>query len=310
MVAIGGVMLGQIGLQFTNECHGHCIMCDNKLSKRPFEFFPKDQLDGILRQIKAIGANGRRAPTGVCGDGEAVYHPEFVDMIGMVAKELYWCFGSNCDALTKEKSEAIVANKPCVVSLSMDAVTSETLKQLRPGVAFERARVNALEFIEEVKRRPVWDRDFFVQFVVMKQNAHELNDWVAYWLPLIQDIPGFKLHIKNVFVWPRILKKDVRSFWPAPKVNYAFDPANPKIQISGEVKNVRASCRLLWSFAWIMSNGAYNPCCMCADDVWEVGNVFNGGSIVGVYNSAKMIKYQGYFERGEWDKLPLCGRCR
>jgi hypothetical protein len=302
-------MLTQVGLQFTNECHGCCIMCDNKLSKRPFEYFPKSELGSVIKQIRLIGANGRCAPTGVCGDGEAVYHPEFEDMIEMVAKDLYWCFGSNCDAMTPEKSYAILDNEPSVVSLSIDATTPETLKKIRPGVNFQRAVDHALQFIEEAKRRPVWDRDMFVQFVVMKQNAHELNDWVDFWLPLVKDVSGFKLHIKQVFVWPRITEKDASLFWPAPKLDYRFDTTNPKIQMSGEVKDVRASCQLLWSFMWVMSDGAYNPCCMCADDVWGLGNVFES-SIVGILNSAKMVKYQGAFKRGEYDKLPLCGRCK
>lgn len=299
----------QIGLQFTNECHGCCVMCDNKLSKRPFQYFPKSELEGMVKQIKSIGASSRTAPTGVCGDGEAVYHPEFEDMIEIVANDLCWCFGSNCDAMTLDKSQAILDNEPSVVSLSIDAATPETLKKIRPGVNFARAIEHALQFIEEAKRRPVWDRDMFVQFVVMKQNAHELNDWVDFWLPLIKDVPGFKLHVKQVFVWPRITDEDASSFWPAPKLDYRFDVANPKIQMSGDVKNVRASCQLLWTFMWVMSNGTYNPCCMCSDDVWGLGSVFES-SIVSIFNSDKLMQYQRDFRQGAYDKLPLCGRCK
>jgi hypothetical protein len=303
---IGDIVIRQIGLQFTNRCHGRCIMCDNRLSKRKFEYFPPDKLPGIVKQIKAIGANTRQTPTGVCGDGEAVYHPEFESMIKVVAESLYWCFGSNCDALTPAKSIAVLESKPSVVSLSVDALTEATLRKIRPGVKYSRAWEHVHVFIEETKKRAAWDRDFFIQLVVMKQNAHEVNGWIDYWLPLVENIPGFKLHIKPVFLWPRLSEADAESFYPSPAVQV---PEHPKIQVSPETKSIRETCRLLWDFVWIMSNGAYNPCCMCADDVWNVGNVFED-TIVSIYNSVPLQRYQRLFEEGKFDQLPLCGKCR
>ena len=299
-------MLKQVGLQFTNRCHGQCIMCDNRLSKREHEYFPIEKLAGICQQIKGVGANSRSVPTGVCGDGEAVYHPEFEAGIKIVAEHLYWCFGSNCDALTPEKSIAVLDSKPSVVSLSIDALTKDTLRLIRPGVKFERAIENAEAFIAEVKKRPAWDRDFFLQFVVMKQNAAELPGWVDRWLSLIEGVPGFKLHVKPVFVWPRISEREAEIFYPAPSIHRC---QHPQIQQSPEMLGVRATCRLFWDFAWIMSNGAYNPCCMCADDVWKVGNAFEK-TLVELYNSERLNHYRALFEAKRFDELPLCGRCR
>lgn len=281
-------------------------MCDNRLSTRKHEYFPIEKLAGICQQIKAIGATSRACPTAVDNNGEAVYHPEFEAGVKIVAQYLYWTFGSNCDAMTPEKSIVVLDNKPTLVSLSLDAVKPETLKSIRPGVRFERAVEHAEAFIAEVRKRPPWDRSFYLQFVVMKQNAHELSAWVDRWLPLIEGVPGFMLHVKPVFVWPRISDIDAASFYPAPPVPQFH---HPQIQRSPQWTEVRRTCRLLWDFAWIMSDGAYSPCCMCADDVWGVGNVFEK-SLVELYNSAKLNHYRELIAAQRFSELPLCDRCK
>jgi hypothetical protein len=299
--------LKQIGIQFTNRCHGRCIMCDNRLSSRAGQYMSSDQLHKVVNEIVELGANSRTAPTGICGDGEAVFHPDFKDMVPIVAEKLHWCFGSNCHAMSPEKTEVILENRPCSVNLSIDAVSVETLKQVRPGVNLDIAEHHARTFVEETRQRESWDRNFYVQFVVMKQNVHELLPWIDKWLPLIDGIPGFQLHIKPVFRWPRISEEEARSFWPSPPLPEL--PVHSQIHVDHMVQPpVRPTCRLLWDFCWILSNGAYNPCCMCADDVWEVGNVFES-SIKACYTSRKLESYRRLMEQKRYDELPLCGRC-
>ena len=297
-------MLRQIGLQFTNACNGRCIMCDNRLSKRKNEYMPVDQLDRIVTEIQALGATARRLPTGICGIGEALLHPDLDEMLDVI-RRVPWCFGTNCQLLTQEWSGKILDRKPVVVSLSVDASSAETLKKIRPGVSYDRVVENAIGFIEEVESRESWDRDFFIQIVVMKQNAIEVPDWVDFWLQMIEGVPGFKLHIKPVFLWPRIENGD--EFHPSPQIEVK---PHPQIQIDYLVpKPVRPTCRLFWDFAWVLSNGAYSPCCMCADDVWEVGNVFES-SLQSCYDSPKLAEYRTLLEQKRYSELPLCGKCR
>lgn len=136
-------MLQQVGIQFTNRCHGWCIMCDNRLSAREPKYMTHEQLAKVVDEIVELKANSRQAATGVCGDGEAVFHPDFASMILIVAEKLHWCFGSNCHAMGPEKIQVILDHKPCVVSLSIDAATGVTMKKIRPGVDFNTAVHNA-----------------------------------------------------------------------------------------------------------------------------------------------------------------------
>lgn len=298
--------LRQVGIQFTNACNGRCIMCDNRLSKRRFEYMPVRELDKIVSEIQSLGVGGRDLPTGICGIGEALLHPGLAEMLPVVGR-VPWCFGTNCHSLTPEWSRRILDHRPVVVSLSVDAFFPETLKKIRPGIDYGKVVANALSFIEETRARESWDRDFFIQIVVMKQNADEIPMWVDFWLPSIEGIPGFKLHIKPVFLWPRI--KDGDEFYPSPAV--AGVPRHPQIQMGDlSPKPIRPTCKLFWNFAWVLSNGAYSPCCMCADDVWKIGNVFGKGSILECYNSPKLGRYRALLKAKRYSELPLCGECR
>jgi hypothetical protein len=282
-------------------------MCDNRLSTREHEYMPMDKLQKVVDEIERIGANSKTAPTGVCGDGEAVYHPEFEKAVKIVSEKLHWCFGSNCNAFDEDKARVVVENKPGWVNLSIDAFHMETMAKIRPGVSLVRAGENVRRFIDMVRVAKPWDRHLYIQFVVMKQNVVELPEWVDYWLSQIDGIPGFELHIKPVFKWPRLSDKDANSFYPSPPLPKL--PDHPQIHIDNMlIPPIRPTCRLLWNFACVMSDGAYNPCCMCADDVWEVGNVFES-SLIECHASVKMQEHRKLFEAKRYDLLPLCERC-
>lgn len=297
-------MLRQVGIQFTNACNGRCIMCDNRLSKRKYEYMSLKQLEKVVSEVSSLGATGPNLPTGICGLGEALLHPDLDSMLDVV-KVLPWCFGSNCDLLTPEWSSKILDRHPTLVSLSIDSMNPEVSKQIRPGIDFEKSVRHAIAFIEETKLREVWNRQFFIQIVVMKQNIGHVQPWVDFWLPKIKDVPGFKLHIKPVFLWPRIENGD--SFYPAPKPD--IQP-HPQIQIDDFTPHpIRPTCRLFWNFAMVLSNGAYMPCCMCSDDVWQIGNVFET-SLLECYRSEKLEQYRNLLEQKRYDELPLCEKCR
>lgn len=297
-------MLKQIGLQITNSCNGRCVMCDQRLSSRPVRHMTPEELKKIVNEIQELKIGSRAAPTGVCGIAEALCHPGFSEMISIV-RVIPWCFGTNCQALTPKNSEIVLNAKPCVVSLSVDAATPEVMKMMRPTMKFQTVVRNAELFIEETKKRASWDRQFFIQYVVTKLNAHEVQKWVDYWLPKVEGISGFRLHVKPVSPWPRI--QEVDQFWPSPVPNVK---THPQIQVDDfRVVSIRDSCRLLWDFAWLMSDGAYSPCCMCSDDVFKIGNVFESG-IQGCYNSTQLRTYQEIFRQKRYKELPLCGSCR
>jgi hypothetical protein len=205
--------------------------------------------------------------------------------------------------LNEERQVAILKAKPVMIDLSIDAATGETLKKIRPTLHFEKVVQHASSFLDRIRKTPPWGAEICVQFVVMKQNAHEVRQWADFWLPKIEGISGAKLYIKPVFAWPRIT--DSSAFYPSPGITV---PPHPNILVVPRVGEVRRTCRLLWEFCYIHSDGAYIPCCMCSDDLWKVGNVFES-SLVSCYNSPKMQQYRKAFSEGRYKDVPLCDRC-
>lgn len=299
-------MLNQVGLQIINVCNGQCIMCDKRLCKpeKPIHM-ALSQIESLVDQIRALGIV---TTTGICGIAEAVFHPQFEDAVRIVSA-IPWSFGSNCQGLTEKKSEIILRYRPKIINLSIDAVTAAIHTLMRPNLQYERVVANALAFVEAVKRGPVWDRQFYIQMVVTKLNGHQVQAFIDYWLPIIEGISGLFLHIKPCFAWPRIPKEELSTFYPSPYISKSFSN-HPQVMVDEfhSTSGVREHCRLYWNFAWIKADGSYMPCCMCGDDLWNVGNVFES-SISECYSSSKMVRLRCLFEQRRFDELPLCNIC-
>jgi len=300
--------LQQVGLQIVNVCDGRCIMCEKRLGKsekRTHMSVP--QIRQLVQEIKTLGI---KAVTGVCGLAEAHFHPELDSALAAVS-EIPWCFGSNCHALSADKSEIVVRHKPVGVSLSIDAVTDDVLKTMRPTMDLDRVRENARYFIDHVRSKPAWpNRNIYLQMVVTKLNAHQVDAFIDEWLPFIEGIPGVGVHIKPCFAWPRIPAAEIEQFYPSPAVDLE-GRKHPQLRVDnfGVAARLRPSCSLFWKFALVKADGTYLPCCMCGDDLWGVGNVFET-SLLECYNSPRMKELRALMLAKKYDQVPLCKDCK
>jgi hypothetical protein len=261
----------------------------------------------LQKLVEEIAALGITQPTGIGGVGEPTLHPNFHEMVTTVSR-IPWCFGSNCNNMLPVKSYWVVKHRPSVVALSMDAMTENTMKKIRPGVNLGVAAHNIKSFIRSVGQvsRDVWaDPKLFVQMIVMNQNVHEVDEWVGTWAREIEEDPRWKLHLKEVIEWPGI---NGSGLWSA-KVKRAIDKwaGHPRIQVSYRAP-IREHCRLMHNFAWVMSDGTYSPCCMHSDDEWEVGNAIDT-SINECYWSGKMGQYRIKHGGKAYDGM-LCKECK
>lgn len=298
--------LKQVGIQITNACDGGCIMCSRRTSKREVHHMKPAELRKLVDEIKALGIT---LPTGIGGVGEPTLHPKFYEMVQTVS-EIPWCFGTNCNNLIPSRSHWVVKHRPKVVALSMDAITQDTMNSVRPGINLGVAEFYAKRFIGETRHASadVWpDPQLFVQMVVMNQNVHELDEWVEKW---VTELPTgdlrWKLHVKEVIEWPGVEVPE--KLWSS-KVRSAIVKwqHHPRIQVSLRAP-IRPTCRLMWDFAWVMSDGAYSPCCMHSDDIWGVGNALKTNIDV-CHHSEKMQDLRFEFHMNN-HAGKLCEECK
>ncbi len=301
-------MIKSSGIQITNQCNAGCIGCDGKMCSRPRRDMKPEELDKIVSDIQRLGIGGRHAPTGICGIAEGLLHPAFSEMASIMSR-IPWCFSTNGIAFNEKRRTAVLDNKPVVAAVTMNFVSDKVAKLMGMGSSNNASKSieNTCAFIEETRaRKEVWDREFYIVMVVSKHNLPELQEWIDFWLPKIEGIPGFKLMAKPMISWPRL-----RSVVDPVMID-AFPPMEPHplvVLTTAPPPVIRPTCQLLKSFAWVMSDGSYIPCCMCSDDLWHVGNVLEIG-FEGCYNSDAMNKYRALHDQKRYSELPLCGTCR
>jgi radical SAM protein with 4Fe4S-binding SPASM domain len=66
---------------------------------------------------------------------------------------------------------------------------------------------------------------------------------------------------------------------------------------------------MLWKNFTVLYDGRVTPCCIDAEGELIIGNV-QKSSIKEIWHGAQLKKLRELHKKGEWDKIPICARCR
>lgn len=162
------------------------------------------------------------------------------------------------------------------VYIGIDATDSETYARIRIGGDFERVRGNIHRLIDRAQGKI----KVTVQFAVLDENEHQVEEFTRYWSNYPVDI-----FIRPKLTWCGYLEDKVRSETPRYACPWIFDSIN--INENGNV-----------------------PYCVCD---WAnhhpMGDVAQE-SIVQIWQE-KVHPFLVIHARGEWDRLPeFCRQCR
>lgn len=179
-----------LDIEFTNRCGGQCMMCPRgKGLNRSIGDMSEDLFDNLAGEIRDWNTKQPNTIRMCFGHmfGESVTHPMFVPWVNRLATKTSKggsglgtiIVSTNAMGLTKELGEAILASKLHRLIISIDAVSKETLKKIRPGLNFERVQHNIDEFLLAARKRSALDRkipSIWVQILKLDANKDE-------WLP-------------------------------------------------------------------------------------------------------------------------------
>jgi pyruvate-formate lyase-activating enzyme len=116
----------------------------------------------------------------VFGPGEPFLHPGAADVIQACRQRgLVLNFATNGNRITQNQLDAIKTGCIGTIVFSLDALTSETYKKIKPSGDFLHA-LRTLEQLLEL-RGTGSNISINISFIRQECNAHEENDFVAYW---------------------------------------------------------------------------------------------------------------------------------
>lgn len=263
----------------TNHCNLKCPECPSGLGilTRPLGLLKVEDFKQWIDQIKDTGFYIQ-----LFFQGEPYLNKHLSEMIRYAqANKMYVSVSTNGHFINPKNVDEILLNAPDKLIYSVDGLDEESYQNYRVGGTFKQVD-EALRLLVKRKKELKKKKPFIeFQFIVMKQNEHQLNEVKAY--------------CKNVGVDKLVFKTmQVSSYENAKK----FLPENPKYRrykldgkdffIKQKLKN---HCFALWRTSVITWDGNVVPCCFDKDADFLFGKL-NGKSFSEIWISEPYQKFR------------------
>lgn len=308
-----------INIEPTTQCNYKCRMCWRRDSRDKPQHFPIDRFEPLIRRMKPwfVSLNGV---------GETLLHPHFFDMVNILSKQGIEATTTSNGSLLGRHIEEIIASDLRMISISLDAATSEMYEFIRGS----KKHAEILSSIRELIRMR-GSRLFPVvraSFVLMKENIHEIELFVRLAKDTgIQGVlfqPFFEIgpednrydgrdsdavrneivaHMKSAletagkFKVPTNLHFLIRKFDDFYRVQYERAPHPQSLR----------KCPKPWISLYISATGDAVPCCSIPASDYVLGNVFESDPLV-LFNNEKMRDFRNKLKQSRpphW----ICDRC-
>ena len=189
--------------------------------------------------------------------------------------------------LTPEMAEAVVRSGLDTMIISIDGVTQEVYEQYRVAGQLDRVLENLRLLVETKRRLGVHTPYLEWQFIVMKQNEHQIDAARA----LAGEIGVDNIIFKNVdFPWGMDDPALAEQWLPAGDSRYIRDGTFDR-----PYKEDGAACWRLWRTAVVNWDGGLAPCCYLTDKKHDFGDV-SKHSVAEIWNNDRYTAARGLFK--------------
>lgn len=197
------------------------------------------------------------------------------------SKKVYVSISTNGHFVNAKNVDQVLDNAPDKLIFSVDGLDEESYQKYRIGGTFEQADSGLRALINRKIERGFKKPFVEFQFIVMKQNEHQLGEVKKY----CKEVGVDKLVFKTMQISSY---ENALKFLPTNKKfrRYALD--DQSFRIKNEIKN---HCFALWRTSVITWDGRVVPCCFDKDAENEIGLV-NGKSFSEIWRSAKYYNFR------------------
>ena len=247
-----------------------------------FEDFKKIIDEGAEYNCPSLSPQGNNEPFLIKNLHEYILYAHrkgFIDIM----------LNNNGSALTKKRAEQILDSGLTRLRFSLDAVTPETYSKVRVGsIKLDRVIKNIETFLELRSMGNYKLPLVGVSFVKMKQNEHELENFINFWKNKVDMISI------QTFTPPT---RDIEKY----KKFYATDQLLDSEPIT-EFKCVQPFQRV------VISNQTIAPCCVNFNKELTIGKL-GKDTIHQAWHSKKMNELRNLHKRGEFYLNKTCKDC-
>ena len=263
----------------TNHCNLKCPECPSGLGAltRPLGLLKLAEFKSLIDQIYETGFYIQ-----LFFQGEPYINKDLPSMISYAqSKNVYISISTNGHFISEKNVDYVLDNVPDKLIFSVDGLDEESYQKYRVGGTFEQAdqglRALINRKIERGLKRPFVE----FQFIVMKQNEHQMGEVKKY----CNDVGVDKLVFKTMQISSY---ENAVKFLPTDKKYRRYVLDKNSFRIKNKIKN---HCFALWRTSVITWDGRVVPCCFDKDAENLIG-IVNGRSINDIWYSNKYVDFR------------------
>ena len=196
---------------------------------------------------------------------------------------------NNGSAITERRAQEVLDSGLTRIRFSLDAFTSETYSKVRVGSLPLEKVIKKIELFLELKEKGNYKLPVTgVSFVKMKQNEHELDDFINFW--------------KN-----KVDMVSIQTFTPPTKNLEKYKKFYASDQLIGSEPITEFKCVQPFQRVAI-NNQVIAPCCVNFNKDLTIGHL-SKDTIYQAWNSKKMNEIRDMHKRGEFYLNETCRDC-
>lgn len=279
----------------TNFCNLKCPECPSGTGEltRQLGFLSVENFREIVDQISDTGFYIQ-----LFFQGEPYLNKQLGEMVAYAQKKnVYVSVSTNGNLITPKNIDKLIENVPDKIIFSLDGLDEESYQNYRVGGTFKKAD-DALNLLIEAKRKLKLNKPFVeLQFIVMKQNEHLIEEVNAYSESRGVDRLVFKT--MQVSSYDNAIK-----FLPTDGKYSRYIISNGDYKLKGKQSN---HCFALWRTAVITWDKRMVPCCFDKDANYHLGDL-RKNSIKEIWKSESYQKFRlGVLTNRKGN--PMCNNC-
>jgi radical SAM protein with 4Fe4S-binding SPASM domain len=263
----------------TNHCNLQCPECPSGLGAltRPLGLLRTDDFKKLIDEISDTGFYIQ-----LFFQGEPYINKNLPEMISYAqSKNIYISISTNGHFVNEKNVDYVLDNAPDKLIFSVDGLDEESYQQYRVGGTFEQADNGLRALLKRKKERGLRKPFVEFQFIVMKQNEHQLEVVKKY----CNEVGVDKLVFKTMQISSY---NNAVKFLPSNKKYRRYVIENNSFRIKSEIKN---HCFALWRTSVITWDGRVVPCCFDKDAQNEIG-ILNGKAFSDIWHSEKYTNFR------------------
>lgn len=285
-----------VSIEPTTACNLKCPQCPSGLRQftRPTGNLKKETnlsiLDNLGHNLQYINYYFQ---------GEPFIHPSFLDLVAEAkSRKIYVVTSTNAHFISPESAEKVVNSGLSELIISIDGTTQETYENYRIEGDLEKVLEGTRNMVEAKKKQNSNYPILTFQFLVSKQNEHQIEDAKQ----LASQMGVDHITFKTIQVY------DYESGNELIPENEEYSRYKKLENGSYVLKNkFKNSCWRMWSSCVFTWDGSVVPCCFDKDAVHKMGKL-DSKSFKEIWKSAL---YKDFRKRLWKDRqqIDICKNC-